>query len=63
VLCWRMFPPALDTARFHEVSPDLSIPMTVHWVLMILGIVITIPAAACVLLESVRDFSRGRLGR
>lgn len=60
VLCWRMFPPALDSARFHEVSPDLSIPMTVHWVLMIFGILFTIPAAAWVLLESVRDFSRGR---
>jgi TRAP-type C4-dicarboxylate transport system permease small subunit len=59
VLCWRMFPPALDAARYHEVSPDLSIPMTVHWVLMIVGILITIPMAAWVLIESARDFARG----
>jgi TRAP-type C4-dicarboxylate transport system permease small subunit len=58
VLCWRMFPPALDSAHYHEVSPDLSIPMTVHWMLMILGILVTLPAAAWVLIESVRDFSR-----
>jgi TRAP-type transport system small permease protein len=59
VLCWRMFPPALDAARFHEVSPDLSIPMTVHWVLMIFGILVTLPAAAFMLIESARDFARG----
>jgi TRAP-type C4-dicarboxylate transport system permease small subunit len=63
VLCWRMLPPALDSARFHEVSPDLSIPMTVHWVLMILGILLTLPAASWVLIESVRDFSRRRAGQ
>ena len=63
VLLWRMIPPALDSARFHEVSPDLSIPMDVHWALMIAGIVITLPAAACVLIESVRDLSHGRTGR
>jgi TRAP-type C4-dicarboxylate transport system permease small subunit len=58
VLCWRMFPPALDSAHYHEVSPDLSIPMTVHWVLMILGILVTLPAAGWVLIESVKDLSR-----
>lgn len=63
VLLWRMIPPALDSARFHEVSPDLSIPMDVHWALMITGIVITLPAAACVLIESVRDLSPGNAGR
>ena len=63
VLLWRMIPPALDAARFHEVSPDLSIPMDVHWALMIAGIVITLPAALCVLIESVAEFSRGRAGR
>ncbi len=63
VLLWRMIPPALDSARFHEVSPDLSIPMDVHWALIIAGIVITLPAAACVLIESVRDLSHGRTGR
>lgn len=54
VLSWRMFPPALDAVAFNEVSPDLSIPMGVHWVLMILGIVLTLPAAAWMLVESVR---------
>ncbi len=63
VLLWRMIPPALDSARFHEVSPDLSVPMDVHWALIIAGIVITLPAAACVLIESVRDLSHGRTGR
>lgn len=60
VLCWRMFPPALDAARYHEVSPDLSIPMTVHWVLMIFGILVTLPAAAWVLIESAKDLSHTR---
>lgn len=63
VLCWRMFPPALDAANYHEVSPDLSIPMAVHWMLMIAGIMLTLPAAASMLVESVKDFSRGREGR
>jgi TRAP-type C4-dicarboxylate transport system permease small subunit len=58
VLCWRMLPPALDSAHYHEVSPDLSIPMIVHWVLMILGIFLTLPAASWVLIESLRDFPR-----
>src|SRR5487761_722428 len=47
VLLWRMIPPALDSARFHEVSSVLSIPMDVHWALMIVVIAITLPAAAC----------------
>lgn len=63
VLLWRMIPPALDSARFHEVSPDLSIPMSVHWALMIVGIFLTVPAAACVLIESWRDFVLRRAGR
>jgi TRAP-type C4-dicarboxylate transport system permease small subunit len=63
VLLWRMIPPAFDSARFHEVSPDLSIPMDVHWALIIAGIVMTLPAAACVLIESVRDLSHRRTGR
>ncbi len=62
-LCWRMFPPALDAANYHEVSPDLSIPMAVHWMLMIAGIMLTLPAAAWMLIESVKDFSRGQAGR
>jgi hypothetical protein len=37
--------------------------MDVHWALMIAGIVITLPAALCVLIESAREFSRGRAGR
>jgi TRAP-type C4-dicarboxylate transport system permease small subunit len=60
MLCWRMFPPALDSARFHEVSPDLSIPMTVHWVLMIFGILVTLPAAAFMLIQSAGDFAQAR---
>jgi TRAP-type C4-dicarboxylate transport system permease small subunit len=63
VLLWRMIPPALDSAKFHEVSPDLSIPMDVHWALMIAGIVMTIRAALCVLIGSARDLAHGRTGR
>jgi TRAP-type transport system small permease protein len=55
VLFWRMFPPALDSARFNEVSPDLSVPMIVHWALMIIGILITLPAAALILAETVKQ--------
>jgi TRAP-type C4-dicarboxylate transport system permease small subunit len=60
VLCWRMFPPAFDSANFHEVSPDLSIPMVVHWALMIFGMVLTLPAATWMLVESVKGLARGR---
>lgn len=56
VLLWRMLPPAFDSANYHEVSPDLSIPMVVHWVLMIVGIAMTLPAAAWMLVESIRQF-------
>ena len=60
VLCWRMFKPALDSVMFHEVSPDLSVPMIVHWGLMIVGIVLTLPVAAFMLVLSVQAFPRGR---
>jgi TRAP-type C4-dicarboxylate transport system permease small subunit len=63
VLIWRMVPPALDSMRFHEVSPDLSIPMGVHWALIIAGIVLTFPAAICVLAESIQSVCRGQAGR
>ncbi len=63
VLLWRMVPPAFDSARFHEVSPDLSVPMTVHWGLMIFGIALTLPMAACILAESMRDLTRARAGQ
>jgi TRAP-type C4-dicarboxylate transport system permease small subunit len=51
VLAWQMIAPALDAMRFHEVSPDLSIPMIVHWVLMLAGITLSLAAAARILLE------------
>ena len=54
LLSWRMIPPALDAMRFGETSPDLAIPMAVHWALMILGIVLALPPAALLLGESVR---------
>lgn len=54
VLSWRMVQPALDSMKFHEVSTDLSIPMVVHWVLMIAGIVLAIPAALALLIASAR---------
>ena len=57
VLSWRMIQPALDSIRFNEVSPDLSIPMVVHWALMIAGIVLALPAAAWLLVERVRQLS------
>ena len=60
VLIWRMLPPAIDSANYHEVSPDLSIPMVVHWVLMIIGIAMTLPAAALILVESIRQFLLSR---
>lgn len=60
VLSWRMIQPALDSVRFNEVSPDLSIPMVVHWALMIAGIVLALPAAAWLLIKSVRSVSSAR---
>jgi TRAP-type transport system small permease protein len=63
VLLWRMIPPALDSAKFHEVSPDLSIPMDIYWALMIAGIVMTLPAALCVLIHSAKDLAHGRAER
>ena len=59
-LSWRMIQPALDSVRFNEVSPDLSIPMVVHWALMITGIVLALPAAAWLLIKSVRSVSSAR---
>jgi len=63
LLAWRMVAPALDAMRFGEVSPDLSIPMTVHWTLMIAGIVLALPPAAFVLAESVLGLLPGREAR
>jgi TRAP-type C4-dicarboxylate transport system permease small subunit len=60
VLAWRMVQPALDSVRFHEVSLDLSIPMWVYWGLMIGGIVLTLPMAIRVLVESVQNLLQGR---
>jgi TRAP-type C4-dicarboxylate transport system permease small subunit len=60
VLAWRMLPPALDAMRFNEVSPDLAIPMGVHWSLMIAGIVLALPAAAWILLESLQPLWRAQ---
>jgi TRAP-type C4-dicarboxylate transport system permease small subunit len=60
VLALRMVPPALDSIAFHEVSLDLSIPMWVYWSLMIAGIVVALPIAAWVLVESLRALGRGR---
>ena len=63
LLCWRMVPPALDALKFHEVSPDLSISMGVHWSLMIIGIVITLPVAAWILAMSVKALINARAPR
>ena len=59
-LLWRMMAPALDAVRFHEVSPDLSIPMGVHWSLMILGIVLALLPAALMLAQSLAVLLRAR---
>ena len=63
VLSWRMFAPALDAMRFKEVSPDLSIPMTVHWALMIFGIVLALPVSGLLVIESVRSITSARDAR
>lgn len=63
VLSWRMIAPALDSMRFNEVSPDLSIPMIVHWGLMILGIVLALPAAGLMLADSLRHLAAARTAR
>ena len=60
LLAWRMVPPALDSMRFNEVSPDLAIPMIVHWALMIVGIVLALPAAAFMLVTSLRPLLTAR---
>jgi TRAP-type C4-dicarboxylate transport system permease small subunit len=60
VLSWRMIQPALDSVQFNEVSTDLSIPMIVHWCLMIVGIVLSLPAALALLVASVHELSAGR---
>ncbi len=63
LLIWRMVPPAIDSANFGEVSPDLSIPMIVHWVLMLIGIALTLPAAAWMLAVSLHGLSRAGRGQ
>jgi TRAP-type C4-dicarboxylate transport system permease small subunit len=57
LLLWRMVPPARDALNFHETSPDLSIPMWVHWVLMLIGIGLTLPAAVLMLIQSALNIS------
>jgi TRAP-type transport system small permease protein len=53
VLLYEMVEPARDAVRFHEVSPDLAIPIGVHWSLMLLGIVLGLLPAALALTNSV----------
>jgi TRAP-type C4-dicarboxylate transport system permease small subunit len=60
VLSWKMLTPALDAWRFKEVSPDLSIPMVVHWTLMIAGIVLALPIAGLLAVESIRNVTSRR---
>ncbi|HEY5380241.1 MAG TPA: TRAP transporter small permease [Pseudolabrys sp.] len=60
VLLWHMVPPALDAHRFHEVSSDLAIPMTVHWALMILGIALSLLPAGVILVASLASLVRAR---
>jgi TRAP-type C4-dicarboxylate transport system permease small subunit len=63
VLAWRMVAPALDSMKFNEVSPDLSVPMIVHWSLMIAGILLALPAAGFMLIEGVRSIAPARDAR
>lgn len=53
LLLWYMVPPARDALRFHEVSPDLSISMGVHWALMLLGVALAILPSALMLAVSL----------
>ncbi len=55
VLASRMIASALDAMQFGEVSPDLAIPMTVHWALMIAGVFLALLPATFRLVESVRS--------
>jgi hypothetical protein len=48
-----MIGPAIDAVRFHEVSPDLSVPMIVYWALMIAGIMLSLLSAVLILVESL----------
>ena len=57
-LLYQMVTPARDAMRFHEVSPDLAIPMGVHWSLMLLGIVLALLPAALTLATSVVTLAR-----
>ena len=54
MLAWRMIGPAIDAVRFHDVSPDLSVPMIVYWVLMIAGVLLSLLSAVLILIESLR---------
>jgi len=60
VLLWQMVAPARDATTFHEVSPDLSIPMIVHWTLMLAGIALALLAAGWVLLQGFTRFREGQ---
>jgi TRAP-type C4-dicarboxylate transport system permease small subunit len=60
VLLWHMVPSALNSIRFHEVSPDLAIAMGVHWSLMIVGIFLALLPAALILLASLTSLLRPR---
>ncbi|MBI3434064.1 MAG: TRAP transporter small permease [Proteobacteria bacterium] len=60
VLGWRMVPPARDSIRFGEVSPDLTISLGVHWALMIGGVALSLLAAIWVLVENLQPLLRAR---
>jgi TRAP-type C4-dicarboxylate transport system permease small subunit len=62
-LIWRMVPPALDSGRYNEVSPDLSIPMVVHWALMIGALTLAFPAALMALVANIKTTSGKRADR
>jgi len=59
-LLWHMVAPARDAVRFHEISPDLAIPMGVHWSLMIFGIALALLPAALILVQSLATLLRMR---
>lgn len=52
-LLWYMVPPARDALRFHETSPDISIPLGVHWALMLLGVALALFPSALMLAVSL----------
>jgi TRAP-type C4-dicarboxylate transport system permease small subunit len=61
LLLWHMFQPALDTWNFHDITPDLKIPVILIWIPVLFGTAASMIAALVVFARRLRN--AGDLGK